>query len=149
MGFLNPNMMVLCRLFTLYRVRQKYLTILQNSCEWNRWHGEFFLERSKHFSCHGALVCIASDFCCGDVFQKQRFCLDSEDISSALQYSSERVSLIAILLPLRISQEQVVRKETKDNGGFKTEHQGSSGSNFSQHAATSNAELPVMLGGMC
>ena len=22
----------------------KYLTILQNSCEWNRWHGEFVLE---------------------------------------------------------------------------------------------------------
>jgi len=27
-----------------YRVRQKYLTILQNSCEWNRWRGEFVLE---------------------------------------------------------------------------------------------------------
>jgi hypothetical protein len=31
----------------LYRVRQKYLTILQNSCEWNLWRGEFFLERSS------------------------------------------------------------------------------------------------------
>jgi hypothetical protein len=30
-----------------YRVRQKYLTILQNSCEWNRWRGEFVLERSS------------------------------------------------------------------------------------------------------
>jgi hypothetical protein len=30
-----------------YRVRQKYLTILQNGCEWNRWHGEFILERSS------------------------------------------------------------------------------------------------------
>jgi hypothetical protein len=30
-----------------YRVRQKYLTILQNSCEWNRWCGEFVLERSS------------------------------------------------------------------------------------------------------
>jgi len=29
----------------IYRVRQKYLTILQNSCEWNRWRGEFVLER--------------------------------------------------------------------------------------------------------
>ena len=29
----------------LYRVRQKYLTILQNSCEWNRWREEFVLER--------------------------------------------------------------------------------------------------------
>jgi hypothetical protein len=59
------------------------------------------------------------------------------------------VSLVAILLPLRISQEQGVRKETKDNGGFETEHQERSGSNFSQHAAMNGAELPEMLGGMC
>jgi len=81
-------------------------------------------------------------------FKKQRFCLDSEDISSALQYSSERVSIVAILLPLRISQEQGVRKEPKDNGGFETENQGRSGSSFSQHAATSEAELAETLGGM-
>jgi hypothetical protein len=48
-----------------------------------------------------------------------------------------------------MSQEQGVRKETKDNGGFETERQGRSGSNFSQHAATSDAELPETLGGMC
>jgi hypothetical protein len=54
-----------------------------------------------------------------------------------------------LLLPLRISQEQVVRKETKDNGGFETEHHGKSGSNFSQHAAMSDAELPETLGEMC
>jgi hypothetical protein len=59
------------------------------------------------------------------------------------------VSLIAILLPLRISQKQGVRKETKDNGGFETEYQGRSGSNFFQHAAKSDAELPGTLGGMC
>jgi len=30
----------------MYRVWQKYLTILQNSSEWNRWRGaEFVLER--------------------------------------------------------------------------------------------------------
>jgi hypothetical protein len=29
----------------MYRAQQKYLTILENSCEWNRWHGEFVLER--------------------------------------------------------------------------------------------------------
>jgi hypothetical protein len=80
--------------------------------------------------------------------KNKRFCLDSEDISSALQYSLERVSLVAVLLPLRTSQEQGVRKETKENGGFETEHQGRSGSNFSQHAATSDAELPVTLAGM-
>jgi hypothetical protein len=59
------------------------------------------------------------------------------------------VSLVAILLPLGISQEQGVRKETKDNGGLETEHQGRSGSTFSQHAATRDAELPEKLGGMC
>jgi hypothetical protein len=59
------------------------------------------------------------------------------------------VSLVAILLPLRISQEQGVQKETKDNGGFETEHQVRSGSNFSHYAVTSDAELPVTLGEMC
>jgi hypothetical protein len=58
------------------------------------------------------------------------------------------VSIVAILLPLRISQEQDVRKETKDNGGLETEQQGRSGSNFSQHAAKSDAELPETLTGM-
>jgi hypothetical protein len=29
----------------LYRVRQKCLTILQNNSDWNRWRGEFVLER--------------------------------------------------------------------------------------------------------
>jgi hypothetical protein len=48
-----------------------------------------------------------------------------------------------------MSQNQGVRKETKDDGGFETEHQGKSGSNFSQHAATSDAELPEKLGVMC
>jgi hypothetical protein len=59
------------------------------------------------------------------------------------------VSLVATLLPLGISQEQGVGKETKDNSGFETEHKGRSGSHFSQHAETSEAELPETLGGMC
>jgi hypothetical protein len=59
------------------------------------------------------------------------------------------VSLVAILLPLGISQEQDVQKETKDNGGLKTERQGQSGSNFSHHVATSNAELPEAIAGVC
>jgi hypothetical protein len=49
---------------------------------------------------------------------------------------------------VRISQEQGVRKETKDNGGLETEHQGRSGSSFFKHAATSEAELPETFGGM-
>jgi hypothetical protein len=57
------------------------------------------------------------------------------------------VSIVAIFLPLRISQEKGVRKETKDNGGFETEHQGRSGSYVFQHAATSDAELPETLVG--
>jgi len=59
------------------------------------------------------------------------------------------VSLVAILLPLGLSQEQGVRKEIKDNGGLETEHQGRSGSSFSHHSATSDAELPETLAGMC
>ena len=59
------------------------------------------------------------------------------------------MSLVAIILPLKISQEQSVRKETKDNRGFEAEHQGRSGSSFSRHAATSDAERPEKLGGMC
>jgi hypothetical protein len=59
------------------------------------------------------------------------------------------VLLVAILLPLRISQEQGVRKETKDKGGFETEHHRRTVSNFSQNAATSDAELPETLAGMC
>jgi hypothetical protein len=78
-------------------------------------------------------------FTVGTYLKKQRFCLDSEGIPSTLQYSSERVSLVEILLPLRISQKKGVRKETKDNGGFETEHQGRSGSKFSQHATTSES----------
>jgi hypothetical protein len=54
-----------------------------------------------------------------------------------------------MLLPLRISQKQGVRKEIKDNGGFETVHQEISGSNFSNYAASSDAELPETLGGMC
>jgi hypothetical protein len=53
------------------------------------------------------------------------------------------------LLPLGIAQKQSVRKETKDNGGLETEHQGRSGSSFSHHAATSDAERPETLAGMC
>jgi hypothetical protein len=48
-----------------------------------------------------------------------------------------------------ISQEQGVRKVTKDNGGLETERQGRSGSSFSHHAAMSDAELPETLAGMC
>jgi hypothetical protein len=58
------------------------------------------------------------------------------------------VSIVAILLPLGISQEQVVRKETKDNGGLETEHQGRNGYNFSHHAAKTDAELTKTFGGM-
>jgi hypothetical protein len=59
------------------------------------------------------------------------------------------MSLVAVLLPLRISQEQGVQKVSKVNGGFETEHQGRSGSNFSKYAATSDSELPETFGGMC
>ena len=53
------------------------------------------------------------------------------------------------LPPLGISQEEGVRKETKDNCGLETEHRGRSGNNFSHHAATSEAELPETHAEMC
>jgi hypothetical protein len=59
------------------------------------------------------------------------------------------MSLVAVLLSLWISQEQDVRNETKDNGGFETEHQGRSGSNFSNHVAKNDAKIPEKLAGMC
>jgi hypothetical protein len=52
------------------------------------------------------------------------------------------VSLVTILLLLKISQEQGVRKETKENAEFETEHQGRIGSSFSHYAASNDAELP-------
>jgi hypothetical protein len=83
------------------------------------------------------------------IFKNNDSVLPQRIFSSALQYLSERVCLVAVLLPLRISQKQGVRKETKDDGGLETEHQGRCGSNFSHHAATSDAELPETLAGMC
>jgi len=47
-----------------------------------------------------------------------------------------------------ISRARCIKKKTKDNGGFETEHRGRSGRNFSHHAAISNAELPETLAGM-
>ena len=47
-----------------------------------------------------------------------------------------------------ISHELGVRKETRDNGGLETDR-GWSSSSFSHHAATSDAELPETLAGMC
>jgi len=45
--------------------------------------------------------------------------------------------------------KKYIEKKTKGNGGFETVHQGRRGSNFSHHAASSDAELPETLGGMC
>jgi hypothetical protein len=53
------------------------------------------------------------------------------------------------LLTLGIAQEQGVGKETKDNSGLETERQRRSGSDFSHHPATSDAEFPETLAGMC
>jgi len=86
---------------------------LQNSCEWNRWRGEFDLERS---SSETQSISVAMKrwsvehraFAVEAYFKNNDSVVTQEDISSALQYSSERVSLVAILLPLRTSQEQGV-----------------------------------------
>jgi hypothetical protein len=46
-GILVFNNLLNQRIKKIHSVRQKYLTILQNSSEWNRWRGEFVLERSS------------------------------------------------------------------------------------------------------
>ena len=47
----------------IYRVRQKYLTIWQHSCEWYRWRGEFALVRhsSETQSISVAMECWSVD----------------------------------------------------------------------------------------
>jgi hypothetical protein len=97
----------------------------------------------------GAGVNITLTCFCRDIFKKLRFFLDSEDNSSALQYLSERVFLVAILLSLSICQEQGVRKETKDNSELEKEQIVSGGSNFSKHAVTSDANFLETLVAMC
>jgi hypothetical protein len=117
------------------------------------WRGEFVLERSTSEAQSISFVMerwsVGHRAFAVETYLKNNDSLLTQDISSALQYSSERVSLVAILIPLGIFQEQGVWKETKEYGGFETEHRGRSGSNFSQHAAMSEAELPETLGGMC
>jgi len=74
-----------------YRVRQKYLTILQKSCEWNRWHGEFVLER---FSSNTQSILVAMEcwsvehraFAVEMIFKNNDCVLTQEGISLALQY---------------------------------------------------------------
>jgi hypothetical protein len=70
-----------------YRVQQKYLPILQNSCEWNRWHGEFVLERS---SSETQSISVAMERWS---VQHRAFAVETyfknNDISLALQHSSE------------------------------------------------------------
>jgi len=119
----------------LYRVRQKYLTILQKICEWNRWRGELVLGR---FSSETQSISVALKRWSVEhrSFAVETYLKNYDSVSTQrifrrhFKCSCERVSLVAILFPLMISQLQGVRKETKDNGGFETEHQGRSGSNF-------------------
>ena len=41
----NITCITASKIVALYRVRQRYLTTWQHSCEWNRWRGEFVLAR--------------------------------------------------------------------------------------------------------
>jgi len=60
------------------------------------------------------------------------------------------VSLVAILLPLRgYLKSKVHGKKPMKTVDLKQNIRGRSGSNFSHHAATSDAELPETLAGMC
>ena len=79
-----------------YRVRQKYLTIFQHSCEWNCWRGKFVFERPSSETQSSSVAVERwsvehGAFTVETYLKKQRFCRsDSADISSALQYFWER-----------------------------------------------------------
>jgi hypothetical protein len=115
--------------------------------------GEFVLERSSSETQSISVVMerwsVQHRTFAVETYLKNNSVLTQRIFRRHLNIYSERVSLVAILLPLKISEEQTLRKETKNIGGFETEHQGRSGSNFPQHAATNDAELPKTLGGMC
>jgi hypothetical protein len=78
-----------------YRVRQKNLTILQHCCEWYSWRGEVVLERPSSKTQN---ISVAMErwsvqqraFAMETYLKNNDCCYDSADISSALQYSSER-----------------------------------------------------------
>jgi len=136
------------RIRTLYRVQQKYLTNLQNSCEWNRWRGEFVIERPSSET-QSISVVMERWPVKHRAFAVETYFKNNDSVLTQRIFRRHFNIHRNECLPLRISLKQGVRKETKDNGGFETEHQGRSGSNFSQHAATSDAHLPETLGIMC
>jgi hypothetical protein len=77
----------------IYGVRQKYLMIWQHSCEWNRWCGEFVLERPSSET-QSILVAmerwsVEDQSFAVETYLKNNDCVLTRDISSALQYSLE------------------------------------------------------------
>jgi hypothetical protein len=137
----------------LYRVRQKYMTIWHDTSEGNCWHGEFVLEcsSSETQSISFAMECWSVEH---QAFAVETYSKNNDSVLTQrifrrqfnIHWNECPQSQYFFLWGY---QEQGVQKETKDNGGFQTEHQGRSGTNFFQHAATSDAELPETLGRMC
>ena len=128
--------------------------IWQNSCEWNRWHGEFVLE---HSSSETQSISVAMEHWSVQhrAFVVETYLKNNDSVLTRGYFVGTSI-FIGTSVPSRntsssedISRARCTKKKTKDNGGFETEHQGRSSSNFSQHAATSDAELPETLGGMC
>jgi hypothetical protein len=134
----------------LIEIRHKYLTICKLSCECNRWRVEFLLERPSSLT-QSILVAM------------ERWSLDHRAFAVESYFKNDSVVVTQRIfrrhfnihrndsVPSRNTVLLWVRnfRETKDNGGLETEHQGRSGSNYSKHAATSDAELPDTLAGMC
>jgi len=88
----------------IYRVRQKYLTIWQHSCEWNCWRGEFVLEGT---SSETQSISVAILYCCGwEIAEKQRL-LQKEKVQKdslhleLLWKSNDCVRLLSEVLRLR------------------------------------------------
>jgi hypothetical protein len=128
---------------------------LQNSCEWNRWRGEFVLERP---SSETQSISVAVErwsvehraFAVETIFKINKSVVVTQLIIRRLfnTYRNECLYLQYFFL-WEYLRSKVYEWETNSNGGLETKHQGQSGSNFSNHAATSDAELPKTLAGMC
>ena len=134
-----------------YKVRQKCLTILQNSCEWNRWRGKFVLERS---SSETQSISVATERWSVEhrAFAVETYLKKTTILSWLRGYFVGTSIFTGTSFPsCNTSSSEDISKAscTKRNGGFETEHQGKSGSSFFQHVATNDAELPEMLAGMC
>ena len=137
----------------IYRFRQKYLTILQNSCEWNRWCGKFALERSSNetqsisFGMERWSVQHRA-FAVETYFKNNNSVLTQMIFRRHFNIHQNECPWLQYLALWGYLKNKVYEKKPRATVDLK-QNIGTSGSSFSQHAVTSDAELPETFGGEC